>query len=191
MFSKKSINMCMAHLFDEDFLDEVEFLAIYDCINKKNPCIPYSDYRRFDLDSMTEDECKTEFRFGKAEIGLLAEAMGIPDNFTCSNGTKASGIEGLCVVLKRYSYPCRYVDMVPRFGRSIPELCEIASEVSDFIYNNHGYLLNTLNQPWLSPDHLQSFADAIHDRKVSVMMVVYLECQGFFIKWINMQYHLP
>jgi len=151
-------------MLDEEFLEEDDFLAIYDCVNKKNPCIPYSDYGRFHLDRITDDECKTEFRFGKPEISLLAESMDIPESFTCSNGTKATGIEGLCIVLKRYSYPCRYVDMVPRFGRSIPELCEITSEVSDFIYDNYAYLLHTMNQPWLSPDHLQSFADAIHDK---------------------------
>ena len=31
------------------------------------------------------------------------------------------GMEGLCMPLKRLAYPCRYNDMIPRFGRPIPE----------------------------------------------------------------------
>lgn len=164
----------MAKLFVDDFFEEEEFLMLYDAVNQKNPSIPYSQYGRFDIDSITDDECKTEFRVGKSELNLLAEALGIPDSFVCSNGTKATGLEGLCVVLKRFAYPCRYVDMVPRFGRSVPELCEITSEVSDFIYDNHGYLLQSLDQPWLSPDNLQIYADAIHTKGGALQ-----NCWGF------------
>jgi hypothetical protein len=55
--------------------------------------------------------------------------------------------------------------MVPRFGRSVPELCEITSQVSDFIYDNHSYLLQLVDQPWLHPDNLKIYADAIHTKR--------------------------
>lgn len=63
---------------------------------------------------------------------------------------------------------------LPRFGRLVPELCEMTSEVSDFIYDNHGYLLQSLNQPWLSPDNLQMIADAIHAKGGPIQ-----NCWGF------------
>ena len=34
-------------------------------------------------------------------------------------------MDALCLFLRRHCYPCRYVDLVPLFGRSIPELCLI------------------------------------------------------------------
>ena len=72
-------------------------------------------------------------------------------------------MEGLCILLRRLRLS-RLSDLIPRFGRSVPELSEIISEVSSHIFDNYGYLLQSLNQPWLQPDCLQSFADAISGR---------------------------
>ncbi|CAB4043007.1 Hypothetical predicted protein [Paramuricea clavata] len=52
--------------------------------------------------------------------------------------------------------------MMHRFGRSVPELSLIASEVTDFMFENHGHLLRTFYQQWLEPDCLVEFANAIH-----------------------------
>jgi hypothetical protein len=64
----------------------------------------------------------------------LAEALTIPDHFVCPNRTVATGTE----------------------------LCLITSEVTDFIFDMHGYLLQDFNQPWLYPQRLQEYANAIH-----------------------------
>ena len=61
--------------------------------------------------------------------------------------------------------------MIHRFGRSVPELSLISSEVIDFIYATHGYLLRTLNQPWLAPHCLEEF----HQRQVALLT----NCWGF------------
>ena len=164
MFSKQAKFDTSVLLFMEDVLDEWELLCIYDVLNQRNLCLPYFNYPRFDVNNLSHDECKTEFRFGKAEIPVLAEPLQIPNTFTCVNGTAASGIEGQCVLLKRFSYPCRLSDMIPRFGRSVPEMTLIISEVCNFIYNTQGYLLTDLNQPWLQPHELERFADAIHQK---------------------------
>ena len=60
---------------------------------------------------MDNSECKAEFRFRKEDIPVLAEALGIQKTFTCSQGSVSDGIEGLCIMLKRFSYPCRYSDL--------------------------------------------------------------------------------
>ena len=106
MFSKQAIFDTSVLLFMEDVLDESELLCIYDVLNQRNPCLPYFNYPRFDVNNLSHDECNTEFRFGKAEIPFLAEALQIPNTFTCVNGTVASEIEVLCMLLKRFSYPC-------------------------------------------------------------------------------------
>ena len=100
-------------------------------------------------------QSRFSLEFGIAELPLLAEALKIPESFVCKNGTVAG-------------------DLIPMFGRSVPELSEIVSEVSDHIFNTHGYLLRTLNQPWLQPDQLQKFADAVYSKEAALN-----NCWGF------------
>lgn len=47
---------------------------------------------------------------------------------------------------------------------SVPELSLIFNEVISFTYTNHGYLLRDLDQPWLSSQHLEDFALAVHGK---------------------------
>ena len=113
--------------------------------------------------------------FGITELPLLLRALKIPEMFTCANGTVCSGTEELLIVLKRFSYPCRLSDMIPcGFGRSVPELSLILNEVIIFIYTNHGYLLRDLDQPWLSTQHLEVFALAVHRKEPALE-----NCWGF------------
>ena len=60
------------------------------------------------------------------------------------------GLEALCIMLKRYVYPCRYYDLVPIFARPVPQLCIITNQVTNFIFDRWANLLRTLNQNWLS-----------------------------------------
>ena len=161
-------------MYTNDVFDDIEFLLLYEASNKKNPALPYWKYDHFDITRLTDEECKADFRFGIAELPLLAQALKIPESFVCKNGTVAGGMEGLCILLRRYAYPCRLSDLIPMFGRSVPELSEIVSEVSGHIFNTHGYLLRTLNQPWLQPDQLQRFADAVYSKGAALK-----NCWGF------------
>lgn len=117
---------------------------------------------------------KAEFRFGPSEIDFLSQALRIPDTLSCPNGTVASGEEGLLMLLKRFAYPCRLSDMVPRFGRSVPELSLILAEVTDHVVTSQGHLLQDLNQPWLQPQYLEEFARAIYQRGAALD-----NCWGF------------
>ena len=40
----------------------------------KNPNFPYDEYALFDLDNMSEAECKAEFKFEKSDLPVPAEA---------------------------------------------------------------------------------------------------------------------
>ena len=136
-------------------------MLLYDVNSSKNLSLPFWKYDRFSLDFMENDECTSEFRFEKEDLFLLHDVLQIPDQITCYNGTVVSAIEALCICLK-YAYPCRYLDMIPRFGRPVSELCIINNYTLNFIFNRLNYLLNTMNQAWLSPNFLQLFADAIY-----------------------------
>ena len=61
-----------------DIIDDVEF-SLYDVNTSKNPDLPYWQYTNFDLDFVTDDDSKTEFRFLTNDIYLLKEALHVPD----------------------------------------------------------------------------------------------------------------
>ena len=60
----------------------------------------------------------------KRDIPRLRDALDLPNEITCHlyNGLVVNCTEALCIVLSRLAYPCRYVDMVSLFGRSVPQL---------------------------------------------------------------------
>ena len=150
--------------YDNGDLNDEEYIMLYDVNRPRNLNLPYWNYDRFNLGDLANDECLSEFRFNKEDIYLLSDVLDMPEQITCCNGTKASSIEALCILLKRFAYPCRYLDMISRFGRSVPELCLINNSVLNFIHGRWGYLLSSMNQPWLSPIQLEIFAEAVHDK---------------------------
>lgn len=74
------------------------------------------------MENMSEAKVKAEFSFAPSEIHLLGQALRISETFTCPIGTVASGDEGLLMLLKRFTYPCRLSDMAPCFTQSVPEI---------------------------------------------------------------------
>ena len=101
--------LLIAH--DEGDIDDEEFLLLYNEYTSKNPSFSHED-KRFDLDDMECPEWYAEFRVKKNDITLLAEALEIPDKFVCNQRSICGGMEGLCILLKRLAYPCRYSDMM-------------------------------------------------------------------------------
>ena len=120
---------------------------------------------------MEGHECDVQFQFTKREIYQLVETFELPEQIRCYNGTVLNSVVALCICLKHFAYPCRYVDVLPRFARPVPHLSMIANMVTDRIFNN---LLENLDQPWLSPQCLKLFADAIHSRGAALE-----NCLGF------------
>ena len=105
--------------YQDGSIDDTEFALLYDLNSSQNLEFPYWKYGRFDLDSMTDDECKAEFRFYKNDIYLLREVLDIPDIIKCPNGGLVDGMEALSVLSKRFAYPCRFADTL--YGSSIRE----------------------------------------------------------------------
>ena len=152
---------CLLESLDDGDISEDEFLLLSDANTSKNPVFPYECYGNFNLEEVDESECLSEFRFRKSDIPLLAEALGLPESYTCQQGTVCDSIEGLCLMLRRAAYPCRYSDLIPRFGRPVPELSMISNLVTDTIYDLHHHRLTEWNDILMNPPLLQMYADAI------------------------------
>ena len=116
--------LLLAH--SENLINDEDLVLLYDLNTSRNIDLPYWSYKEFDLDTLSDDECRSEFRFLKNDIYHLAEILQIPNQVRCYNRIMADGIEALCIFLKRFAYPCRYADMLPRFARPVPQLCMIS-----------------------------------------------------------------
>ncbi|XP_049900259.1 uncharacterized protein LOC126390142 [Epinephelus moara] len=112
---------------------------------------------------MEEDECLAEFRVRKCDLPVLADVLMIPDKFICDQRSVVGGMEGLCMLLKRLAYPCRYSDMMARFGqRQVPVLSMATNCVLKYIYDRHHHRITQWNHGILNPAALQTYADRIH-----------------------------
>ena len=68
---------------------------------------------------------------------------------------RSCGSSGGYVLWKPFAYPCRFTNMVARFGRPVPQLCLTTNRVMDYVCGKCSYLLAHLNQPWLWKDRPQ------------------------------------
>ena len=163
-------------MHDDGEIEEEDFLILYDVNRRRNlhGGLPYYKYERFDLENLADDECEVEFRFKKQDIYRLAAALHLPNIIKLENGVVFQPVEALCICLKRFTYPCRYADLLPRFGRPVPQLCMVTNHMVDYLFNRYGDLLQNLDQPWLAPHHLQMYADAIHNKGAALE-----NCWGF------------
>ena len=170
----REIRNCLLLCHDQKRIDDEEFIFLYDLNRSKNPHFPYWRYDRFDLDRLSDDECNAELRFLKNDIYNLQEILGIPEEIKCYNRLVVDGIEALCILLKRFAYPVRYSDMIPRFGRPVPQYSIITNHVMNLIDQGHGHRLTTFMQPLLSPANLLSYAEVIHQADAPLE-----KCWGF------------
>ena len=159
----RSVREALLLAYSCNIIDAAQFAVLYE-ENTSREIFPYWKFEKFNFDDWDDTECRTELRFNKADIFLLLEVLRFPDKFVCSQRTVCSKLEGLCILLKRLAFPCRYTDMVSRFGRNPTELCLIFNTVLDFVYSSHRHRLESWNQPFLLPQVLERYAQTIHDR---------------------------
>ena len=122
MVGLRQVRDCLLTSHSLNIINTEESILLYDLNSSKNPDFSFWCYENFDLDKFNDDECKASFRFLKNDVYFLKEVLDIPDQIICPNRSVVSGIEALCILLRRYAYPIRLGDMVPIFGRSVPQL---------------------------------------------------------------------
>ena len=111
---------------------------MYNLNRSTNLDFPYERYSLFDLDDMQNDECLAQFRFHKNDLPILGKVSGIPDQFILEQRSVVGGMEALWMLLKRLTYPCRYSDVILRFGQlPLSVLCLATNRVVEFVHAAH------------------------------------------------------
>ncbi|XP_070536586.1 uncharacterized protein [Ptychodera flava] len=123
------------------------------------------------LDQFSDDECFEFFRFAKPDLTRLHDGLSLPEKIVGYNGTAATSMEALLILLRRLAYPNRWCDLVTFFQRDEPELSIIFNTIVEHIYEEFGHLLTSLNLVWLD---LVTFAEAVHNKGATLD-----NCWGF------------
>jgi hypothetical protein len=95
---------------------------------------------------------------------VLQTLLRIPDRIQLDNRSVFSGLDALCILLKRLSYPCRLYDLSRYFGRHIIDLSLIIQFIIKYIIENFDHLLSNLDQPWLNIQAIEQYARAIQNK---------------------------
>ena len=156
-------------------IDDDECLLLYDLNRSKNLDVPCHSYEKFNLDSLSENESKSEFRFNKRDIYRLCDFFEISEEIRGYNGMVFDKEEASCIFVKKFAYLCRYQDLMLRFGqKAVSQLSMISNQVQSIIYENWGFLMRNMNQNWLSRRMFELFAEVVHTKQAPLD-----NCWGF------------
>ena len=64
----------------------------------------------------------------------------------------------------KLAYPCRYSELIHRFGKPTPVMSMIHNEVVDFMYKEHGHLVTRWDHSILSDRNLEVYAKVINGK---------------------------
>ena len=103
--------------YHQDLTNDEEFFLLCNLNTSTNFDYCYWNYNRFDLDDWSDEECRSDLRFYKADVYWLFEVLDIPEVLITYNQSKFDGMEGSYIFLKRFSYPCRFCDLVSQFSQ--------------------------------------------------------------------------
>ena len=140
--------------YDQQFINDGEFVLLYDLNTSNNPYYLHWNYNGFNLDNLTDDGCKTDLRFYRSDVYRQASVMNILEQIKAPNRSTIDGIKALCVFLKHFSYLCR----------SVPVLSMMSVLIQNHICANYSHLLHDFNQPLLSPASLQEYSTHVHEK---------------------------
>lgn len=75
---------------------------------------------RFDLNSLNKAQCWRMFRFKKLDLVRMKRNLQIPDRVRLPPPQQRdfTGLESLCIFLRRFAYPNRLCDLYKMFGRN-------------------------------------------------------------------------
>jgi hypothetical protein len=166
---------------DDDMDDDADVLLLVALrfLNRYVAAMPAPSRRQFipnqrlDLATMTEFDCRRDFRMSADELPALTLALGLGGHFKNAARDSFFGFEGVCLVLRRLVFPSRWSDLSKQFGRGQAQLCRIFWSTARFILHFFKHLLRF--NPLLFRNRLAEFAAAcraIHGYDVDIVAFV-------------------
>ena len=93
----------------------------------------------------------------------LCHALRIPEKMVGLSRVSWTGLEGLLVVLRRLSYPCRLGELSDEFGRSLPDLSRIFNSTLMWIWRRwSGQVQDPFTKAHFTPARLRADRAAIY-----------------------------
>lgn len=117
-----------------------------------------SDTNRFDINRLFARD-KAHLRLTEECFYDFLDALQFPMYFRTQHRCRFSAIYGLSLLLKRLSYPCKFIDLKVYFGASEGTLCEIFNFMIDVMHQRFSHLLQLNVERMLG--RIQRFTDAI------------------------------
>ena len=87
----KNVQNLLSINYSDGFINDDEFVVLYDLYASKNLDFHNESYAPFDLEELDESESLVEFRFGKRDIRILRDVLQIPETITCSQNVAGHG----------------------------------------------------------------------------------------------------
>nr|CAI5856827.1 unnamed protein product [Callosobruchus analis] len=145
--------------------EEIEYVILDNILIQRN----ILERRQFNLENMSEEEIKLNFRFDRADLHRLMDVLRIPPEVVTDTRNKVNGLTALCILLRRLAYPNRLSDLIPMFQMSVQSLSQFVNKMVNVLMENHSECLDKLNAvQWLNRDKLEFYAEVF--RKCSLML---------------------
>ena len=116
----------------------------------------------FNLNALSYEQCLTLFRFKKSEVPVVMNLMGWTTGVTRRNKYACYPIEATCILIRRQSYPCRWVGLENFFGMHSSALCEVFYECAWQLYEKRGNLVTTYRAD-LMVERALMYASAVYN----------------------------
>lgn len=117
----------------------------------------------FDINEVALDNFRYLFRFEKEDIFTLYRALKMPERWVTSDRHTIGGVEGLCLLLRRFAYPNRLMELQNEFGLQYSTLSKLLKHITNFVYQRWSKLLLTFGEnKWLTREFLQELAAIVH-----------------------------
>ncbi|KAF8215445.1 hypothetical protein K438DRAFT_1544831, partial [Mycena galopus ATCC 62051] len=115
------------------------------------------------LQGLPQAECLYRFRLKADEIADLADVLDIPSPFRTTSRYAFSRFEALALLLARFRSAGDIQDLSMMYDRCHSSISELVNELSEYLDERWGHLLDFDSNGLLSPASMQEYADAIHD----------------------------
>ncbi|QRV95939.1 DDE superfamily endonuclease [Ceratobasidium sp. AG-Ba] len=159
-FTNLLSDICDVLEFEEHDLDDSE--------NAENEHEP-SPRKPLDLSSLDTDEWLILFRFGfYLRQKLLSD--NIPTRVLCDNGVSEPAKIALLMLLRRLSYPARYIDLFYMFGWEKSRFSRVTRTLAAYLYRRWAHILY-FDPHRLNRYKLADYAAAVHARGAALKNV--------------------